>query len=629
MKYEDFRGIINLEPDADNITKENANINGCTPAGMIMKFASETTKQLTHDYLLSEEARQAVDNNLIHIHDLDYYPTKSTTCLQHPLNKILEGGFIASDGTARPCKRIETAGALAAIAMQTVQNEQHGGQSIPAFDFYMAPYVRSTYEEECAKYEVKPEEQVDDYYSEAEDKYHTKARFETVRRVHQAMEAFIHNMNTMRSRGGGQTVFSSINYGTDVSPEGRCVITELLKSTYEGVGNGQTAIFPIQIWKLKKGVSAELGDPNYDLLQMACEVTAKRFFPNYLNLDAPFNYVEEDDGTDYKHQVATMGCRTRVFEDRHGDKTSIGRGNLSFTTINLPRIALESEGNISEFYEKLEEAVDIAVRQLVDRYEFQKTALKKQFPMLMNGMWMGSESLENDDDPVGDVLKHGTLSVGFIGLAECLVALTGYHHGEDHHSQMLGIAIVKEMLTRCKYWADYYDLNISVIATPAEGLSGKFVPKDREDFGVIPGVTDKEFYTNSNHVPVDYKISYVDKLKIEAPYHALTPAGHIAYVEIDGNAEQNPEAIMDIVQTMRQYNVGYGSINFARARCLDCGYEDGSDKFDKCPRCGSKNVDVIERITGYLVGTTNRWNHGKKAELEARVSHITGEKIIQ
>lgn len=622
--------IVNV--GMDDYARENANINAATPAGMMMKFASLGSKEYTHDYLLSDEARQAVDDNLIHIHDMDYYPTRSTTCIQHPLDKILTGGFQASDGTARPCKRIETAGALAAIAMQTVQNEQHGGQAIPAFDFYMAPYVKLTFKEECEKLGLNSDYEVTDYYSEEENGYYTRAKEHTVKRVHQAMEAFIHNMNTMRSRGGGQTVFSSINYGTDTSAEGRCVIRELLKAIDRGVGNGQTAIFPISIWKCKKGVNVNPDDPNYDLFVEATKVTAKRFFPNYLNLDAPFNQNplwDDNDPERYKYECATMGCRTRVYENRFGEKSVIGRGNLSFTTINLPRLALQSE-NYAQFLEKLEETVDIAVRQLIDRLEFQAEGLKGQFPMLMNGMWMDSDKLKSDDDKIGiEILQHGTLSVGYIGLAECLVALTGHHHGEDEKSQQLGLKIVKEIYDRCNWWADMIKLNVGVIATPAEGLSGKFVPKDREEFGLIPGVTDKDYYTNSNHVPVEYKISYVDKLRIEAPYHQFTLAGHIAYVEIDGNAQKNPQAIMDIVKTMLDYNIGYGSINFARARCLDCGYEDGSDKFETCPNCGSENVDAIERITGYLVGTTNRWNDGKRAELNNRVTHTNGEKVMK
>lgn len=604
LKFDTFSSIINLE--SNEVTRENANINSDTPAGMMMKFASESSKELTRKYLLSDDVNDAITNNLIHIHDLDYYPTKSTTCVQHPLDKVLEHGFQASDGTARPCKRIETAGALAAIAMQTVQNEQHGGQAIPAFDFYMAPYVRTTYEEELEKicedtgddFNELVEMPVDEYEITSCEHPRCVAINRTVKRVHQAMEAFIHNMNTMRSRGGGQTVFSSINYGTDTSPEGRCIIRELLKSTIEGVGNGQTAIFPIQIWKLKEGVSAVEGDPNYDLLQLACECTAKRFFPNYINLDAPFNKHDKwniDDPKRYLYEPATMGCRTRVFENRHGEKSSIGRGNLSFTTINLPGLALRSK-NYAEFLVKLEETVDLVVKQLIDRMNFQSSAYKKQFPMLMNGVWECSD--KTDTKYVGDLLKQGTLSVGFIGLAECLKVLFGHHHGEGHSYWAKGYDIVNEITERCKHWANETNLNIGVIATPAEGLSGKFVIKDREKFGVIDGVTDKEHYTNSNHIPVDFPISIENKLKLEAPFHQLTLAGHISYIELDGNPEQNPQAIMDIVRLIRKYDIGYGSVNFARARCLDCGYEDGSSKFDTCPKCSSDNVDVLERITG-------------------------------
>lgn len=428
-----------------------------------------------------------------------------------------------------------------------------------------------------------------------------------------------------------QVVFSSINYGTDTSAEGRCVIRELLNTTYRGVGNGETPIFPIQIWKLKKGVSSDPGDPNYDLLQLAYKVTAKRFFPNFINLDAPFNQHEKwnaEDPERYKYECATMGCRTRVFEDRHGEKTSVGRGNLSFTTVNLVRLALESGGDINKFYELLEQYVDIGIRQLLDRYAYQCTAVKKKFPLLMSGMWQDSETL-GENDPVEKVLKHGTLSLGFIGLAECLIALTGHHHGESVDSQELGLEIVERMNTRCREWGDSLNMNISLLATPAEGLSGKFVKKDRADYGVIPNVTDRDYYTNSNHVPVWYKCSMSHKLKVEAPYHALTPAGHIAYLEVDGDPEQNVKAVEQMVELMKTYNVGYGSINHARARCLDCGHESGSDLFKTCPKCGSTNVDVLERITGYLVGSTNKWNNAKRKELADRVSHTSGEKIMK
>lgn len=640
MNKETFLSIISGENK--EILNENANMSGDTPSGLMYKLAAETAKELTMDCLLRESARQAVLGNYIHIHDLDFYPTKSTTCLQHPLDKILENGFVANDGQARPCQRIETAGALAAIAMQTIQNEQHGGQSIPAFDFYLAPYVRTTYEEELIKvctdmdyeqFEIDElmAQPISDYVEQDDTFPKSIAINRTVKRVHQTMEAFIHNMNTMRSRGGGQTVFSSINYGTDTSPEGRCVIRELLKATERGVGNGTTAIFPIQIWKLKKGVSAEPGDPNYDLLQYAYKVTAKRFFPNFINLDAPFNHHEKwrvDDPKRYRYECATMGCRTRVFDNRCGEKTSIGRGNLSFTTINLVRLALESQGDIDQFFNKLSIYADVAVRQLVDRYYYQRQGLKKQFPLLMSGMWEGSETIAKDAE-LGDVLKQGTLSVGFIGLAECLIALIGKHHGESEEAQQLGLKIVGWMDERCKEWGEHLGLNISLIATPAEGLSGKFVRKDRADFGTIPNVTDRDYYTNSNHVPVWYKCTMEHKMKAEAPYHALTPAGHIAYLEVDGDPEKNVKAVEQMVNLMRKYDIGYGSINHAKARCMDCGYESGSDLFRVCPKCNSTNVDVLERITGYLVGGTNRWNSGKKAELKDRVSHVSGEKMLK
>jgi ribonucleoside-triphosphate reductase len=628
------------------ILTENANMNSDTPSGMMYKLASETSKEFTKKCLLSDEARKAVDGNYIHIHDMDYYPTKSLTCLQHPLDKILENGFRAGHGSSRPAKRIETATMLACISMETIQNEMHGGQAFPALDFYLAPYVRATFIEELDKissvtghdYSKYYDMEIVDYVVSDSSNPIAIAMSNTVNRVHQAMESFVHNANTIHSRGGNQVVFSSINYGTDTSAEGRCVIRELLNATLRGVGNGETPIFPIQIWKLKKGVSAEQGDPNYDLLQLAYKCTAKRFFPNFINLDAPFNVHEKWDANDpkrYMYECATMGCRTRVFDNRCGERTSVGRGNLSFTTINLVRLALEACNETDNllyrkelFLKKLDRYVDVTVGQLLSRYVYQYSAQKKQFPLLMSGMWEGSEKL-NDNDKVGDVLRQGTLSVGFIGLAECLVALTGKHHGEDEESQKFGLEIVTAMNTKCKEWADCYDLNISVLATPAEGLSGKFVKKDRADFGVIENVTDRDYYTNSNHVPVWYKCTMEEKMRIEAPYHPLTPAGHIAYLEVDGDPEKNVAAVEQMVNLMRKYDVGYGSINHAKARCLDCGYESGSDLFDTCPNCESTNVDMLERITGYLVGGTGKWNAGKKAELNDRVSHISGEKMVK
>lgn len=639
--YAVFNSIVNTE--SNDITKENANMNAETPAGMMMKFASETTKAYTDDELISEEAREAVDNNYIHIHDKDYYPTKSLTCLQHPLDRILNNGFRAGHGSSRPAKRIETASIIGCISMETVQNEMHGGQAIPAFDYYLAPYVRSTYIEEVKKlieftgidYSDLFNENIEDYIKKpleslsGKDRVKQQAINKTVSRVHQSMEAFIHNMNTIHSRGGNQVVFSSINYGTDTSAEGRCIIREILNSTYNGVGNGETPIFPIQIWKLKKGLSAEKGDKNYDLLELACKVTARRFFPNFINLDAPFNKNDlwsETDPQRYMYECATMGCRTRVFENRHGEKSSVGRGNLSFTTINIVKLALECmdiedyEERISTFYRKLDKYTDVAVRQLYDRYCFQRTALKSQFPLLMAGLWNGSEKLQKNDR-VEDLLKQGTLGVGFIGLAECLIALTGKHHGESEESQEFGIEIITHLRDRVKMWADQYDLNYSVLSTPAEGLSGRFTKKDRKVFGVIKHITDKEYYTNSNHVPVWYHCTIKHKAEVEAPYHALTLGGHIFYVELDGDATHNPEAVMQVVNIIRDNNIGYGSINHLRNRCLDCGWESAIRDLKQCLNCGSENIDTIERITGYLVGTVDSWNAAKLAELNDRVCH--------
>ena len=462
-----------------------------------------------------------------------------------------------------------------------------------------------------------------------DDRYRQHAVNQTVARVHQSMEAFIHNMNTIHSRGGNQVVFSSINYGTDTSAEGRCIIRELLNSTYEGVGNGATAIFPIQIWKKKRGVSYLPEDPNYDLYQLACKVTARRFFPNFVNLDATFNQHEKWDANDperYKYEVATMGCRTRVFENRFGDKTSIGRGNISFTTVNIVRIAIEcmnivdQDERIRRFFQRLDEILDIAAMQLNERFDFQKTALVKQFPLLMSRLWTGAENLD-PNDTIESVINQGTLGIGFIGLAECLIALTGKHHGECEMSQKLGLRIISHMRSRVNDFSERYQHNFSVLATPAEGLSGKFTSRDRRSFGVIPGITDKIYYTNSNHIPVYFKCSPRHKAEVEAPYHELTGGGHIFYVEIDGDATHNPKAISDIVDLMDKYNIGYGSVNHNRNRCMDCGYEDAQEGLTECPKCHGHNIDNIQRITGYLVGTTDRWNNAKLAELKDRVVH--------
>ena len=641
-----FMSIVNAKNN--DITRENANMNADTPAGMMMKFASETTKPFVDDYLLSEESRDAVMHNYLHIHDKDYYPTKSLTCVQHPLDVILQHGFTAGHGSSRPAKRIETAAVLACISLETCQNEMHGGQAIPAFDFYLAPYVRMSYQEEVKNLEKLTGEDLKDLYDAPIDDYEEKpldglegkARLEqhainkTVNRVHQAMEAFIHNMNTIHSRGGNQVVFSSINYGTDTSAEGRCIMREILLSTYDGVGNGETAIFPIQIWKKKRGVNYLPEDRNYDLYQLACKVTARRFFPNFLNLDATFNQNEKwraDDPERYKWEIATMGCRTRVFEDRWGEKTSIARGNLSFSTINIVKLAIECMGienkqqRIDMFFAKLDNLLDITAKQLDERFQFQKTAMAKQFPLLMKYLWVGADKLE-PTDTIESVINHGTLGIGFIGLAECLKALIGKHHGESEEAQELGLKIVTYMRDRANEFSEKYHHNYSVLATPAEGLSGKFTKKDRKEFGIIPGVTDRDYYTNSNHVPVYYKCTALQKAKIEAPYHDLTRGGHIFYVEMDGDATHNPSVIASVVDMMDKYNMGYGSVNHNRNRCLDCGYENADANLEVCPKCGSHHIDKLQRITGYLVGTTDRWNSGKLAELHDRVTHIGGTK---
>jgi ribonucleoside-triphosphate reductase len=466
---------------------------------------------------------------------------------------------------------------------------------------------------------------------EGDDRLKQHAINKTVNRVHQAMEAFIHNMNTIHSRGGNQVVFSSINYGTDTSAEGRCVMRELLTSTYEGVGNGETAIFPIQIWKKKRGVNYLPEDRNYDLYTYACKVTARRFFPNFVNLDATYNQNERwraDDPERYRWEVATMGCRTRVFENRFGDKTSVGRGNLSFTTINIVKLAIECmnvkdrDERVSLFFAKLDHMLELAARQLDERFQFQKTAFAKQFPLLMTKLWNGCEHL-NANDTIESVINQGTLGIGFIGLAECLVALTGKHHGESEEAQQLGIKIVTYMRDRANDFSEHYQHNYSVLATPAEGLSGRFTKIDRKQFGVIAGVTDRDYYTNSNHVPVYYKCSARHKAEVEAPYHTLTRGGHIFYVEIDGDATHNPQVIMSVVDMMDRLDMGYGSVNHNRNRCMECGYENAVPDLQTCPKCGSTHIDKLQRITGYLVGTTDRWNHGKLAELHDRVTHRT------
>jgi len=646
QEKETIESIIRAE--SNDITKENANMSAETPSGMMMKFASETTKSYTASELLKVEHYQLHHKGSIHIHDLDYYPTRSLTCVQHPLDQMLNHGLEVNHASLRKANSIHGATVMACISLETAQNEMHGGQAIPAFDFYMAPFVKITFEKELLRlseftgrdFNILKHSKIDEYVErplndlEGDERIVQHAVNRTVYAVYQAMEGFIHNMNSIHSRGGNQVVFSSINYGTDISPEGRCVMTQLLKSTERGVGNGQTAIFPIQIFKLKDGVNFKPGDPNYDLFQLACCVTAKRFFPNFLNLDAPFNQHHKWEASDpkrYMYEVATMGCRTRVFENIHGEKTSIGRGNASFTSINLVRLALEVREQarfqqLTEsakwrlFFKKLNELIEVVGEQLKMRFDFQKEAYAKQFPTVMKYLWRGGHELKAEDK-IEHVAKQATLAVGFIGLAEALIALTGKHHGESEQAQERGIMIVQYMHERCLELKARYNLNFSLLATPAESLCKRFPKLDRERFGVVSGVNDREYYTNSNHVPVWYNISAFKKLQIEAPYHAFTLAGHISYIELDGRASINAEAIQKMVMLAHRLNVGYFSLNHTVSRCLACGDETGHADVVCCGACGSENIDVIQRITGYLVGTTNKWNEGKKAELRDRVIH--------
>lgn len=654
-KKKDMLSIINVE--INDITTDNANMNAMSPAGMMMKFAGETTKQFTKDTLLAPNVVEAMDANYIYPHDLDYYPTKSLTCVQTPLDRALREGIFAGHGEIRPAKRIETAVIVAAISLETTQNEQHGGQSIPAFDYYMAPYVRKTYEEEIEKVctirntehiqkEVYKMMTFDDYTEDIDAPYEVKEAIKrTIGRVHQAMESFIHNCNNIHSRGGNQVVFSSVNYGTDTSPEGRLVIREMLKCTMEGVGNGATAIFPIHVFKCKKGVNFNPGDPNYDLYLQALPVTARRFFPNYINLDATFNIHPKWEPGKFEYEPATMGCRTRTWSNRFGESTSIGRGNLSFTTINFPKLAIETaiedgflqktkngyefveNGNAKErvqkFMVKLKQYADLAAKQLDDRYKFQATARKEQFPLLMSGTWMDSDKLK-PGETIEKVIKHGTLAIGFIGLAEALIALTGKHHGEDPIAQGYGLQIVGYLNNLCKSYCEEYDHNYACFATPAEGLSGRFTVKDRDTFGNIKDITDKDFYTNSSHVPVWYECSPSHKAKIECPYHILEPAGHIFYVEANADITKNPEAVDAVNRIAFAENAGYVSINHTQGRCELCNHESNDPDLHRfgsvCPKCGGKWT-TLDRVTGYLSSTFEKQAFGKKAEILRRKVH--------
>ncbi len=667
--YED----LTFKAAKDNdVKRENANIDGDTAMGTMLKYGSEGAKQFYHMYILNPKHSKAHLNGDIHIHDLDFL-TLTTTCCQIDLLRLFKNGFCTGHGFLREPNDIASYSALACIAIQSNQNDQHGGQSVPNFDFSMAPGVAKTYrkryrlnleraielltETENPKAVTKEiadsaEEKSGEWpklegnspdYKAAEieilnEKFGEKiggkiqrfafnhAEEETDRATFQAMEALIHNLNTMHSRAGAQIPFSSLNYGTDTSPEGRMVMKNILKATDQGLGNGETPIFPIQIFKVKEGVNFNPEDPNYDIYKQSMKVSAKRLFPNYSFLDAPFNkqyYIEGKPET----EVAYMGCRTRVMGnvyDKDREQT-YGRGNLSFTSINLPRLAILSNKNVDFFFEQLDRMCDLCVEQLLERFEIQCSKLVKNYPFLMGqGVWLDSEKL-GPNDSVRDVLKHGSLTIGFIGLAECLKALVGQHHGESQSAQQLGLEIVGYMRKKMNDATEKYKLNFAVIGTPAEGLSGRFVRIDKEKFGVIPGVTDREYYTNSFHVPVYFNISAFDKIKIEAPYHNLTNGGHISYIELDGDPTQNIDAFEAVIRYMKECGIGYGSINHPVDRDPVCGHTGIIG--DYCPQCGRRDDDKgegferIRRVTGYLVGTLDRFNDAKRAEVEERVKH--------
>ncbi|MEE0115619.1 MAG: anaerobic ribonucleoside triphosphate reductase [Ruminococcus sp.] len=656
--------------DSD-IKRENANIDGDTAMGTMLKYGSSAAKEFYEMRVLKPEHAKAHRNGDIHIHDLDFL-TLTTTCCQIDLIQLFQHGFSTGHGFLREPNDISSYSALACIAIQSNQNDQHGGQSVPNFDYAMAGGVKKTYRKRYLQNVARALELLTDIeepqafaksyaaaiqqetglipclannngYQEAEaqklserltaDQIATIQAFakknayrETNRATYQAMEALIHNLNTMNSRAGAQTPFSSINYGTDTTPEGRMVIENVLLAEEAGLGNGETPIFPIHIFKVKEGVNYNKEDPNYDMFKLACRVSAKRLFPNFAFLDAPYNLQYYKPG-DYRTEIAYMGCRTRVIGNEYDPTREIvtGRGNLSFTSINLPRLAIKANGDIDKFFTLLNNMMDLTIEQLTDRFAIQCQKKVRNYPFLMGqGVWLDSEGL-GPDDSVAEVLKHGTLSVGFIGLAETLKALIGKHHGESAEAQELGLKIIQTMRDRTDLESKKTGLNFSVLATPAEGLSGRFVRMDRERYGVIPGVTDRDYYTNSFHVPVYYPIRAVDKIRLEAPYHALTNGGHISYVEMDGDPVQNVAAFEKVIRCMKEAGIGYGSVNHPVDRDPCCGFTGIIG--DSCPQCGrtEHSGDVgferIRRITGYLVGTLDRFNDAKRAEEHDRVKH--------
>jgi len=688
-------GIVSIERNDVNLS--NANMSSHTPAGQMMTFASEITKDYAHKYLIGIKYARAHRNGDIHIHDLDYYPTKTTTCVQYDLEDIFERGFHTKNGSIRTPQSILSYATLATIIFQTNQNEQHGGQSIPAFDYFMAKGVLKSFKKQVVKDLIfagrldENGKEVDQFKAFAQKKitsiemskkqksdllalakklkvkisdsdleYLLSHSREQVRKeTHQAMEGFIHNLNTMHSRGGNQVVFSSINYGTDTSPEGRMVISELLDVTVEGLGKGEVPIFPIQIFKVKDGVSYSEADaqkalkdfnkamsgkmkfsaPNFDLLLKSCKTTSTSLFPNFLFLDTPYNVNplwKKNDKNRFKYELATMGCRTRVFENLHGETTSWGRGNLSFTSMNMPRLAIEAKREAEEMWPGSDKHVieneaknifltsvrtmsESIAEQLYERFQYQRTALACQFPFMMgNNIWKGGKDV-SPDSQVGDLLNHGTLGIGFIGGHNAMVAIYGEGHADNKEAYQTlteAIEVINEVVVKYK---KKYNLNYAVLATPAEGLAGRFTRMDREKYGVIPGVNDLEYYVNSFHVDVKRPISALEKIRLEAPFHAITKGGHITYVELDGEAKKNVKSIFTIVKAMNDANIGYGSINHPVDTCRSCGHK--GVIYSTCPVCGSEDITRIRRITGYLTGSLETWNSAKQAEERDRVKH--------
>ncbi|EAK0950702.1 anaerobic ribonucleoside triphosphate reductase [Campylobacter lari] len=653
--YDDLTFKDSKEAD---LKRENANINSDSAMGMMLKYGSEGAKYYVDECVLPKHIANAHKNGDIHIHDKDFYML-TQTCCQIDLLKLFENGFSTGHGSLREPNDIRSYASLACIALQANQNEMHGGQSIPNFDFAMAKGVAKTFQKEYKKaanafFEIKLEQSLDEQcfknanfqaFSEKEcfkellrldlngdenflkqvNAYaYKRALKQTQDATFQAMEALIHNLNTMNSRAGAQVPFSTLNYGTDTSFEGQMVIENLLKATMRGLGNGETPIFPVQIFKVKEGINYNEIDPNYKLFKLAIECASKRLFPNFSFLDASFNAKYYKKG-DYNSEVAYMGCRTRVMANVYDENKEItsGRGNLSFTSINLVRLAIEAKGNLELFYSLLKEKLELVYEQLLHRYKIQSLKKVKNFPFLMGeGIWIDSDTLK-ENDSVEKVIAHGTLAIGYIGLCESLIALIGSHHGQSQEARDLGLQIVRFMREFVDEKARVNKLNFSLIATPAEGLSGRFLKLDQKKYGILKGITDKDFYTNSFHIPVDFPISIYEKIQIEAPYHELNNGGHITYVELNGDVSKNLESFERIVKCMKESNIGYGSINFPLDRDPVCSYSGVIDEF--CPKCHRKEDGIkferIRRITGYLVGTLDRFNDAKKAEVYARIKH--------